>query len=157
VGTQGSFSDAYPNAARVLQNRTFGRGRANGQLATNTGDGEKQKVQLWLNIGYWIPGETEDDDDRFVSLPMGIGLDTMGRLATNSSNLKFADFQAARNGLLDQLMEIGNKLAPGEERSLGLGDDSPLCLQIRRVSEEKAERSVEVGVNRFVKKLFEIA
>lgn len=110
-----------------------------GQRSNNRGQrhpaNDLPKAQFWLNIGY-LAGEAEDA--RFVSLPVGIPLDTMERLGTRSSNADFAMFQAARNDLLDQLLEVSGKLAPGQDYVIPCEGDSGLAIQIRRVNEEQA-------------------
>ena len=99
---------------------------------------DRPKANLWLNIGYSVEVDTaEGVEQRFVSLPVGIPLDTMEPLPTNSRNADFAAFQAARNNLHDQFMAVAAKLQPGEEKIIGLGD-SGLALQIRRVNQESA-------------------
>ena len=117
---------------------TFGKPQAN----TSSKD-DRPKAQFWLNIGYPVTVKTEaGEEQRFVSLPTGIPLDTMEALATNSRNAEFAAFQAARNNLHEQFMAVAAKLQPGEEKIIGLGD-SGLALQIRRVNEEAAPVSAE--------------
>ena len=110
---------------------------------------DRPKAQFWLNIGYPVTVKNGEgvEEQRFVSLPTGIPLDTQEPLATNSRNAEFAAFQAARNNLHDQFMAVAAKLQPGEEKIIGLGD-SGLALQIRRVNEESAP--VSTGQNPFV-------
>ncbi|MFP3681450.1 hypothetical protein SB725_30690, partial [Pseudomonas sp. SIMBA_041] len=77
----------------------FGNKGNNGKKNVGT---EAPKAQFWLNIGFVAEGTAkpeEGKDDVFVSLPVGIPLDTMERLKTNSSNEEFAQLQAARNDL----------------------------------------------------------
>lgn len=129
--------------------KTFGAG------SSNVGSGQKQdadrpKAQFWLNVGYVSDREEEDGSRRFISLPTGIPLDTQEKLPVNSRNEDFAAFQAARNDLLDQFSAVAQKLAPGEERIIGLGD-SGLAVQIRRVNEER--EAIAPEHNTFVKKL----
>lgn len=117
---------------------TFGKLQAN-----NSSKDDRPKAQFWLNIGYPVTVKTEaGEEQRFVSLPTGIPLDTQEPLATNSRNAEFAAFQAARNNLHDQFMAVAAKLQPGEDKIIGLGD-SGLALQIRRVNEESAPVSTE--------------
>ena len=117
---------------------TFGKPQA-----TNSSKDDRPKAQFWLNIGYPVTVKTESgEEQRFVSLPTGIPLDTQEALATNSRNAEFAAFQAARNNLHDQFMAVAAKLQPGEEKIIGLGD-SGLALQIRRVNTESAPVSTE--------------
>lgn len=122
--------------------RTFGKNSAPAAPAADA----RPKSQLWLNIGY--SSDVIDEETgvaRFVSLPVGIPLDTQDKLPTNSRNKEYAAFQAARNDLMDQLMEVSKSLAPGEERILNLE------IQLRRVNDEAEE--VPADQNVFVKKL----
>lgn len=117
---------------------TFGKPQAN-----ISSKDDRPKAQFWLNIGYPVTVKTEaGEEQRFVSLPTGIPLDTQEALPTNSRNAEFAAFQAARNNLHDQFMAVAAKLQPGEEKIISLGD-SGLALQIRRVNEESAPVSTE--------------
>jgi hypothetical protein len=120
-------------------------------VRASTGKGQAdEKAEFWINIGYLAKGAGPEGEDIFVSLPMGLPLDTMKPLKTNSSNEAFAELQAARNDVWEQLMAIAKELKPGEERILNA--DAALQIQIRRVREE-ATVSVDEGKNRFVKKL----
>lgn len=103
------------------------------------------KAQFWLNVGYSVEVDTEEGvENRFVSLPVGIPLDTQEKLPTNSRNQQFAQFQSARNDLMDQILEVAQSLTPGEERILNLE------IQLRRVNEETVVSSTN---NPFAKKL----
>lgn len=115
-----------------------------GEKASTKSD--QPKAQLWLNIGYPVTVKVDGaDEERFVSLPLGIPLDTQEHLATNSRNELFAQFQGARNDLLDQIMDAAKALGPGEDRILNLS------IQLRRVNEDAAPVSAEN--NAFVRKL----
>lgn len=101
------------------------------QAAVSTAKEDKPKAEFWLNIGYPVEvGKGKDKETRFVSLPMGIPLDTQEHLPTNQRNVEFAAFQSARNGLLDQILEHAQKLNSGEDCVLNLQ------IQLRRVNEE---------------------
>mgnify|MGYP003452028376 CR=1 FL=1 len=141
--------------------RTFGA--QNNNQASNSSNGsnnadrsQQSKAKIWLNIGYLVTdvpvtgAEANQTEDRFVSLPVGIPLDTMEKLPTNSRNASYAQFQAARNDLYDQLMEAAEKLAPGEDIVMGI--DGGLAVQIRRVQDER-ENVVATDDNPFVAKL----
>lgn len=123
-------------------NKTFGD-------KSNTGKGSKAdlpKAQFWLNIGYPVELDTpEGTEHRFVSLPMGIPLDTQEPLPTNSRNVSYAQFSAARNDLHSQIMAVAAQLEPGEEKELNL------VIQLRRVNEEQAD--VSPDNNPMVRKL----
>lgn len=125
--------------------RAFGAQSNNGAAQSQGGTrADQPKAKVWLNVGYVVSnvptGQVDDKgkaivEDRFVSLPVGIPLDTMEKLPTNARNESFAQFQAARNDLYDQLMGEAEKLAPGEDLTIGIG--AGLSIQIRRVAEER--------------------
>lgn len=125
--------------------KTFGADSApiTGSTSTTKGS-DAPKAKFWLNVGYVAVGAAEDGSDRFVSLPVGIPLDTQEKVATSSRNESYAEFQAARNDLLDQIMEVAQGLKPGEDTIINLQ------LQLRRTQEEKAPVAMTEG-NRFAR------
>ena len=109
--------------------------KRNGSTTRTNANGEFTKAQVWLNVGYQVGVEVVDEqgnkseEQRFVSLPVGIPLDTTERLKP----VQNADFNAlisARNDLLDQILEAAKSLAPGEDKIIALN------VQIRRVNDE---------------------
>lgn len=124
--------------------KTFGSTQTS--TATAGAKSDQPKAQLWLNIGYPVTIQTEaGPEDRFVSLPLGIPLDTQEKVKANGNNELFAQFQGARNDLLDQIMDAAKALKPGEDKILNLS------IQLRRVKDEAAPVSNEN--NAFVRKL----
>lgn len=116
---------------------------------------ERPKANFWLNIGYMVQLQVEVDgkvqtEDKFVSLPTGIPLDTMEKVSTQSSNTEYAAFQSARNDLLDQIMDVAKTLEPGEQKIVG-GSEGGLAIQVRRVSDERAP--IAADSNPFVMKV----
>ena len=109
--------------------RTFGGFAAAAAAPASTT--ERVNAQTWLNIGYMAPDA--NGDTKFVSLPVGIPLDTQKALDMPRSPV-FAQLQAARNDLLSQLQDEASKLAPGEELIIGVDDGSGLAIQLRRVA-----------------------
>ncbi len=94
------------------------------------------KATSWLNFGYTVEiGSGKDADTRFVSLPVGIPLDTMEPLAITSRNSEFAQFQAARNDVLSQIKSVADSMKPGEERIICVDATSGLAVQLRRVND----------------------
>lgn len=112
---------------------------------------DKPKATLWLNIGYHVPvvttaaDGTQVQENRFVSLPVGIPVDTMQMLPETSQNQGFAAFQAARNELLKLVIAAGAGLGDGEDRPIALE------LQLRKVSAPTAP--ITSDVNPFIKPL----
>lgn len=114
------------------------------QFNKNTSAGNKgtdkesrPKALLWLNIGYPITVTAVEDGKeiqvtKFVSLPVGIPLDTSDEVPEKGSTAEFRMMQAARNELLKKLIAKGMSLQPGEEADLG----GKLTIQLRRVKED---------------------
>jgi hypothetical protein len=112
---------------------TFGRNSAGNQST------QRRDAQLWMNIGYQAEVPTDsgtegETETVFVSLPYGIPLDTQEAFdLAKIRNAKMASLRDAQNGLLEQVMDVANALAPGEERILA-SDKNGLCIQVRRVN-----------------------
>lgn len=124
-------------------------GRGN-KSAANTAT-EREKSQLWLNVGYSVTVDAIDPATgvktpvtRFVSLPFGIGIDTQAPLETKQiKDPGFRALQEARNDLLARLQAFGAELMPGEESPIKLE------LQLRRV--EEPVDAVPVDQNPFMR------
>lgn len=135
----------------AIELQSFGARRNNQRQAMPSA--ELPKAQFWINLGYMIGEGT--DGERFVSLPVGIPLDTMEKLSTRSTNADFAQFQAARNDLLDQMLNISKTLEPGDFHVIRTEGD--LAIQIRRVNAEQAAPATD-ETNPYVRpKLFTAA
>ena len=127
-------------------NRPFGSNTANaaGTLNAAPATPAKPKATIWLNAGYTTTVVVDGvQEERFVNLPMGMPVDTMELLPTNSRNQEFAQFRMAQNDLLNQIMELGKTMAPGEAKTINLE------LQLRRVNEDVAP--VPNGENPFAR------
>ena len=116
--------------------------------ASAPAQGDRPKANFWLNIGYSLvvagknaQGEATQEH-KFVSLPVGIPLDTTEALSVNSRNAEFAQFQAARNLLMTQILDVAKTLKPGEEKIIG-GQTGGLEIQLRRVNDEVAAPAAE--------------
>lgn len=106
---------------------------------------EKAVAQFWINIGYPTGVIGDDGKEKFVSLPMGIPLDTMEPVKTNSSNAEYSAFMAAKNDLMEQILGAAEKLQPGDEIPLNL------IIQLRRVA--APQEAIDPSKNQFVRKL----
>ena len=107
----------------------------------------REKAVLWLNVGYVSDVKDEDGTNRFVSLPLGIPVDSMEALPTNSRNQDYAMFQQARNDLLNQILVVAKDVKPGESKILNLQ------IQLRRVNDEAATAPVPATGNPFALKI----
>ena len=117
----------------------FGSTKSDAPVSSNN---DRPKAKYWLNVGMVVDSPVEGEETRFISLPTGIPLDTQERVPTNSKNDVHRAFQSARNNLLDQLLEVAEALAPGEEKMINLQ------IQLRAVSEES--EAIPSDVNPFV-------
>lgn len=124
--------------------RTFGAPKQEAQSAGTTAQNAKPKAKLWLNIGYTAAGAGREGEDMFVSLPVGIPLDTTEPLQVRGSG-DYREFLSARNDLLAQIMAVAGALQPGEERKLKLE------IQLRHVADEAAP--IAADQNRFSRQL----
>ena len=99
----------------------------NAPVAGVTVTEDKPKSQLWVNIGYTIQVNGEDV---FVSIPMGIPVDSVKELPTNTRNQDFNLLNQARNQLLADIAAASEDLEAGESHVLELE------VQLRRVDKE---------------------
>lgn len=101
--------------------------------SNNTPASDRPKAQVWLNVGYEVevPAEDGSAEKVFVSLPMGIPVDTMEQARVNGTD-RWKQFQGARNDLLGQIQELAKGMTPGTEQTINLK------VQIRRVTEDNA-------------------
>lgn len=88
---------------------------------------EKVKSQLWVNVGYSIEVEGEEV---FVSIPMGIPVDSIKELPMNTRNAEFNLLNQARNQLLADIIAAADDLEAGESHVLELE------VQLRRIDKE---------------------
>lgn len=88
---------------------------------------EKVKSQLWINVGYSVEVEGEQV---FVSIPMGIPLDSIKELPTNTRNSEYNLLNQARNQLLADITAASEDLEGGESHVLELE------VQLRRIDKE---------------------
>ena len=88
---------------------------------------DKPKSQLWINVGYSIEVNGEQV---FVSVPMGIPVDSVKELPTNTRNAEFNLLNQARNQLLADITAASEDLEGGESHVLELE------VQLRRVDKE---------------------
>ena len=88
---------------------------------------EKVKSQLWVNVGY---SQEVDGVNVFVSIPMGIPLDSVKELVTNTRNVEFNQLNQARNQLLADILAASEDLEPGQDHTLELE------VQVRRIDKE---------------------
>lgn len=129
-------------------NKTFGAAaqqETKGQTNNGSSSQNRPVANFWLNIGYVAEGAGDDGEDRFVSLPVGIPVDTMEPVSVNSRSDSYREFQSARNDLYEQVMAVAKNLKPGEDKILNLQ------IQLRRIGEERGPVAAEQ--NRYARNL----
>jgi hypothetical protein len=134
--------------------RTFGGGSGNlpGATGASAPAAQRDPATIWLNVGYPVdvPGKDEAGNDVvnqiFVSLPVGIPVDTMKHIdISRIRNKQMLDLAVARNKLFDDLMAAGKTLEPGQGELV-----SGLSIQLRRVSEASTEADSSGSENVFL-------
>lgn len=89
---------------------------------------EREPTQFWINVGYEANG-------KFVSLPLGIPLDSLPEIKVpgpQTKNPEFRQLQQARRMLHEQVKKLMETLEPGDEGLL-----PKLQVQIRRIEKNE--------------------
>jgi hypothetical protein len=102
---------------------TIGAGR---NTQRNDSNNEREQAQVYLNIGFMSKNPTTGEDE-FISLPVGVGLDTMKPMNVSGSNEDWKMMAQAKNALMEQLQQAAENMEPGEEHVV-----TDLSIQIRR-------------------------
>ena len=141
INTQDNrFGDRFGMSAQRGAGRTrTGRNDAGEDLPT---------AEYWINIGYVTEANAEGNYG-FVSLPMGIPLDTMNEANERVNNEELRMFRGAQNDLHKQLLDAASKLKPGED--VVFETENGLGIQIRRRNDEPD--NVDIRDNHFAKKI----
>ena len=99
----------------IQENKTalFTMPTGTGQAAPN-GEARPQAT-LWLNVGINIPVTQEDGTvvDTFVSLPVGIPLDTTEPMAMRGSNRDWLNIVQVKNALLEFAQKAASECEAG--------------------------------------------
>ena len=90
-------------------------------LAGNTtAKEEKQQAMLYLNVGVTIPLPNAEGEvvDTFVSLPLGLPLDTMPKKVARGNNANWNQMVDLKNSLLEALTKLGESMEKGTGKVL---------------------------------------
>lgn len=99
----------------------------NNKAPAANNNSERPKTQVYGNAGYWAK-DPETGERTHISLPLGLGVDTMVPKSAGKSQL-----MQAKNALLTQLQELAAGLKPGEEMEV------PLTFVLRRVADHEQQ------------------
>jgi hypothetical protein len=100
--------------------------------SNNNNGQEREKTQSWLNIGF--TSTDSNGDDVFISLPLGLAIDTMKPSNVPNKDSDYRDMTIAKNELLDQLQKLIAGMEPGQTEII-----ETLQIQVRRVDEAAQE------------------
>ena len=96
--------------------------------ANNNGN-DKVDPKVWLNVGY-ESADPVTGEVTFVSLPLGIGLDTMKPRKVSGKNEDYRKLVESKNDLLQQLQDFVADFDFGQEEII-----PDLMIQVRRIEE----------------------
>ena len=96
----------------------------------NTGTNEKRpQPKVWMNVGYTSDTvDPETGEKMFVSVPLGIGVDTMDPAKKRGRNENYNQLVDAKNELLEMIQKFAGTLESGQDEML-----LDLQVQVRRV------------------------
>lgn len=128
-------------AANAIQPRRFSLGDNLPSAAAESAKEERPQAKFWLNVGYEVAVKDADgvEGTRFISLPVGLPLDTQQHRATRGTG-EVAQIISAGNDLLDELIKAAQAIPAGETKLVNLQ------IQIRHVQEASA---IPAGTNAF--------
>jgi len=93
---------------------------------TNTKQESKEKNSLWINVGIPV---TINGVLEYINLPLGIPLDQVKELKTDTNNRELNQLNQARNKLLQTVLNDGLKQEPGSTYEL------EMTVTIHRIKE----------------------
>ena len=118
-------------AANAIEPRRFNLGNNLPEAAASSVKEERPQAKFWLNVGYEVEvtGSDGTTETRFVSLPMGVALDTMQHKKPGKVTTETGQIISAGNNLLDDLIKGAQAIPAGGTQIVNLQ------IQIRHVAE----------------------
>ena len=122
--------------ANAIEPRRFSLGDNLPTAAAASAKEERIPAKFWLNVGYEVEvtGSDGTNETRFVSLPVGLPLDTQQHKASRGTG-EVAQIISAGNDLLDELVKAAQAIPPGGTQIVNLQ------IQIRHVQEQNVVAS----------------
>lgn len=96
--------------------------KADAAPAHNGGNAEtKVKSMVWVNVGATLSVKQDDGTmaDEFISMPVGIPLDTQTPMEVRGKNKAWHHKVQAKNMILQMLQAVGEELEPGAGEIIG--------------------------------------
>ena len=125
--------------ANPIQPRRFNLGDNLPSAAAESAKEERPQAKFWLNSGYEVDvtGADGTKESRFVSLPIGVALDTMQHKKPGKITTETGQIISAGNDLLDDLIKAAQAIPAGGTQIVNLQ------IQIRHVAEQGVLASSE--------------
>lgn len=109
---------------------------AQAMATAQTNQAERIPATIYANIGYW---DVINGEDVFISLPIGLGVDTMRPAKITGRNEGYRELVRRKNRLLELLLGAAEQLEPGEEQVI-----AELQVQVRKIpADDSTEHPVE--------------
>ena len=126
-------------AANAIEPRRFNLGNNLPEAAASSVKEDRVPAKFWLNVGYEVEVTSSDGttETRFVSLPMGIALDTQQHKKPGKITSETGQLISAGNNLLDDLIKGAQGIPGGATQIVNLQ------VQIRHVAEPTVLASSE--------------
>lgn len=102
--------------------------KSNANAKRNSNANREQTMQ-WLNVGITCHVNGED---KFVSLPLGIPLDSMEPKRYSGSNESYAEFVSAQNELIEAIKSLFQEIPQGTSKRL---NSRQFTLELRHAEE----------------------
>lgn len=102
----------------------------------------------WVNVGYYTTVTNDEgiEEEVFVSLPVGIPMDSVKTLPTDTRSNFLNELNQAKNDLTKQLKAVFDEMESGSSKKT-----TALSIQLFK-AEERLDRP-ETETNRFTKKI----
>lgn len=113
-------------------------------------EAERPQAMLWGNLGYPVTFKnptTGEMEERFISIPVGVPVDTQKPINITTRSPIMAEMQAAQNQLLADLQAAGAEMEPGAEQVV-----HGLEFRLRRVN-DKVEAPTITEASPFARKV----
>lgn len=127
------------NSTNLFANNAPAAQQSNGAAA-------KPKSKLWANIGFVTQVQNDEGvtEERFVSLPFGLAIDTMNNTEVQRKDNMYKTLQIAENDLLESLKKLGLSMEPGQQTII-----ADLKVQIHRVDDREQAPTQRINVPTF--------
>ena len=119
---------------------SFGSSFNNKPEDSTSDNAMKPKAKFWINVGIKI--QKSDGTFEFISLPVGIGVDTLRRNTIPNNKSEYATKLTKQNQLLDDALAVFESMQPGESMEV-----ESIVGQFYRMKDEESVELDETEVS----------